>query len=51
MNELDGALAREESELVAACFPPLFSVLRVGREAARKIREGGLSLEEYCAEG
>ena len=23
----------------------------VGREAARKIREGGMSLEEYCAEG
>lgn|GEM_PF-6131324 len=50
MNEQDSASAREESELVAACFPPLF-VLRVGREAARKIREGGLSLEEYCAEG
>ncbi|MBO6236050.1 MAG: hypothetical protein J6N22_04950 [Schwartzia sp.] len=51
MNELDSASAREESELVAACFPPLFSVLRVGKEAARAIQEGGLSLEEYCAEG
>ena len=51
MNELDSASAREESELVAACFPPLFSVLRVAKEAARAIQEGGLSLEEYCAEG
>ncbi|MBP3691096.1 MAG: hypothetical protein J6I74_07210, partial [Schwartzia sp.] len=51
VNELDSASAREESELVAACFPPLFSVLRVGKEAARAIQEGGLSLEEYCAEG
>lgn len=51
MNEQDSASAREESELVAACFPPLFSVLRVVKEAARAIQEGGLSLEEYCAEG
>ena len=28
MNEPESALAREEKELVADCFPPLFSVLR-----------------------